>query len=73
MTTLPQIIPDVDYLPSSEAEELARYLLMVTAQHGRARAIVIKDNTLLPGEWYGGQLHLAAPTDQDGLKKDIRS
>ncbi|WP_456770812.1 hypothetical protein [Bradyrhizobium sp. USDA 4448] len=22
---------------------------------------VIKDNTLLPGEWYGGQLHLAPP------------
>lgn len=30
---------------------------------------VIKDNTLLPGEWYGGQLHLAPPTDQgDGPK-----
>ncbi|MBN8991629.1 MAG: hypothetical protein J0H42_25605 [Rhizobiales bacterium] len=27
---------------------------------------VIKDNTLLPGEWYGGQLHLAPPTDQAG-------
>jgi hypothetical protein len=24
---------------------------------------VIKDNTLMPGEWYGGQLHLAPPTD----------
>ncbi|MGY4356303.1 hypothetical protein ACVWZ3_007149 [Bradyrhizobium sp. i1.3.6] len=22
---------------------------------------VIKDNTLMPGEWYGGQLHLAPP------------
>jgi hypothetical protein len=22
---------------------------------------VIKDNTLLPGEWYGGQLHLQPP------------
>lgn len=30
---------------------------------------VIKDNTLMPGEWYGGQLHLAPPTDQgNGLK-----
>jgi hypothetical protein len=30
---------------------------------------VIKDNTLMPGEWYGGQLHLAPPTDQgDGQK-----
>jgi hypothetical protein len=24
---------------------------------------VIKDNTLMPGEWYGGQLHLAPPKD----------
>jgi hypothetical protein len=30
---------------------------------------VIKDNTLMPGEWYGGQLHVAPPTDQaDGQK-----
>jgi hypothetical protein len=30
---------------------------------------VIKDNTLMPGEWYGGQLHLAPPTDQAGGQK----
>jgi hypothetical protein len=30
---------------------------------------VIKDNTLLPGEWYGGQLHIAPPTDQAGGQK----
>jgi hypothetical protein len=30
---------------------------------------VIKDNTLLPGEWYGGQLHIAPPTDQGDAKK----
>jgi hypothetical protein len=30
---------------------------------------VIKDNTLMPGEWYGGQLHLAPPTDQAGAPK----
>ncbi len=30
---------------------------------------VIKDNTLLPGEWYGGQLHLQAPSSEgDGVK-----
>jgi hypothetical protein len=28
---------------------------------------VIKDNTLMPGEWYGG--HLAPPTDQPGGQK----
>jgi hypothetical protein len=30
---------------------------------------VIKDNTLMPGEWYGGQLHLAPPSDQGGAQK----
>ena len=30
---------------------------------------VIKDNTLMPGEWYGGQLHLAPPVDQGGGQK----
>src|SRR5882762_10130792 len=30
---------------------------------------VIKDNTLMPGEWYGGQVHLAPPTDQAGAQK----
>ena len=26
---------------------------------------VIKDNTLMPGEWYGGQLHFAPPITSD--------
>ena len=30
---------------------------------------IIKDNTLMPGEWYGGQLHIAPPTDQGGAAK----
>jgi hypothetical protein len=30
---------------------------------------VIKDNTLMPGEWYGGQLHFAPPTDKGGAQK----
>jgi hypothetical protein len=30
---------------------------------------VVKDNTLMPGEWHGGQLHLAPPTDQPGGQK----
>jgi len=29
---------------------------------------VIKDNTLLPGEWYGGQLHIAPLVSKDGPK-----
>lgn len=30
---------------------------------------IIKDNTLLPGEWYDGQLHLQAPSSDDGPMK----
>ncbi|MDF2119650.1 hypothetical protein PY365_29230 [Roseiarcaceae bacterium H3SJ34-1] len=30
---------------------------------------VIKDNTLLPGEWYGGQLHFSPPTNESGQVK----
>lgn len=30
---------------------------------------VIKYNTLMSGEWYGGQLHLAPTTDQPGGQK----
>ncbi|MDB5627284.1 MAG: hypothetical protein JWR73_3086 [Tardiphaga sp.] len=30
---------------------------------------VIKDNTLMPGEWYGGQLHLSPLPDQNGGQK----
>ena len=33
---------------------------------------VIKDNTLMPGEWYGGQLHIAPPTDQAGGQRATR-
>jgi len=29
---------------------------------------IIKDNTLMPGEWYGGQLHIAPLASQDGPK-----
>jgi len=30
---------------------------------------VIKDNTLMPGEWYGGKLYLAPPAQQEGGQK----
>jgi hypothetical protein len=32
---------------------------------------VIKDNNLMPGEWYGSQLHPAPPTDQAGAQKSF--
>ena len=31
--------------------------------------LVIKDNTLMPGEWYGGQLHLTPLNDKAGPQK----
>ena len=39
-------------------------------QHNLAmlEGTVIKDNTLFPGEWYGGQLHLQPPASNDGGK-----
>lgn len=31
---------------------------------------VIKDNTLFPGEWYGGQLHISPPASESGGPKN---
>jgi hypothetical protein len=43
-------------------------MISATIEQGQANMAaleqtVIKDNTLLPGEWYGGQLFLSPPTD----------
>ncbi len=42
-------------------------MISATIEQGQANLAqleraVIKDNTLMPGEWYGGQLHLSPPT-----------
>jgi hypothetical protein len=46
-------------------------LISATIERGQANMAtleraVIKDNTLMPGEWYGGQLHIAPLASQDG-------
>lgn len=46
-------------------------MISATIEQGQANLAnleqgVIKDNTLMPGEWYGGQLHLAPPVDGAG-------
>lgn len=46
-------------------------MISATIERGQANMAmleqsVIKDNTLMPGEWYGGQLHLAPPADSSG-------
>jgi hypothetical protein len=43
-------------------------MISATIERGQANMAalersVIKDNTLMPGEWYGGQLHLSPPVD----------
>jgi hypothetical protein len=43
-------------------------MISATIEQGRANMAalergVIKDNTLMPGEWYGGQLHLSPPVN----------
>lgn len=43
-------------------------MISATIEQGQANMAaleqtVIKDNTLMPGEWYGGQLHLSPPTN----------
>jgi hypothetical protein len=48
-------------------------LISATIERGQANMTtleraVIKDNTLMPGEWYGGQLHIAPLVSQDGSK-----
>jgi hypothetical protein len=48
-------------------------LISATIERGQANMAtleraVIKDNTLMPGEWYGGQLHIAPLASQDGPK-----
>ncbi len=51
---------------------------MISAMSKRARRnmatleqSVVKDNTLMPVEWYGGQLHLAPSADQAGGQKSL--
>jgi hypothetical protein len=50
-------------------------MISATIEQGQANLAnleqgVIKDNTLMPGEWYGGQLHLAPPADSPNGAKN---
>jgi hypothetical protein len=39
---------------------------MATLQHA-----VLKDNTIMPGEWVGGQVHITSPSGSAGQPKTI--
>jgi hypothetical protein len=48
-------------------------MISSTIEQGRQNLAMLergiaKDNTLMPGEWYGGQIHLAPLIGQDGAK-----
>jgi hypothetical protein len=48
-------------------------MISATIERGQANmatleATVIKDNTLFPGEWYGGRLYIQPPVSSDGAK-----
>jgi hypothetical protein len=66
--------PTAAAIAQSNANAQNAELIGATIERGQANMAVlersvIKDNTLLPGEWYGGQLHLQPPNSDDGPVK----
>lgn len=65
--------PTAAAIAQSNANAQNAELVSATIERGQANMAmleraVIKDNTLMPGEWYGGQLHIAPLVSQDGAK-----
>ncbi len=65
--------PTAAAIAQSNANAQSAELVSATIERGQANMAmleraVIKDNTLMPGEWYGGQLHIAPLVSQDGPK-----
>ena len=65
--------PTAAAIAQSNATAQNAELVSATIERGQANMAmleraVIKDNTLLPGEWYGGQLHITPLVSQDGPK-----
>lgn len=66
--------PTAAAIARSNADAQNAELLNATIERGRANLSmleqsVIKDNTLLPGEWYGGQLHIQPLLSEGGRQK----
>jgi hypothetical protein len=66
--------PNANVIAQNNAAAQNEAMFAATVERGQQNMAqleqaVIKDNTLMPGEWYGGQLHLAPPTDQSGAQK----
>lgn len=63
--------PTAAAIASNRAAAQNEAMISATIEQGQANMAnleqsVIKDNTLMPGEWYGGQLHIAPPVDGAG-------
>lgn len=66
--------PTAAAIAQSNANAQNSELIGATIERGQANMAmlergVIKDNTLMPGEWYGGQLHLQPLVSDDGPTK----
>jgi len=60
--------PTAAVIAQSNAAAQNDAMISATIERGQANMAaleqsVIKDNTLMPGEWYGGQLHLSPPVN----------
>jgi hypothetical protein len=65
--------PAAAAIAQSNANAQNAEMISATVERGQANMAtlertVLKDNTLMPGEWYGGQLHIAPLVSQDGPK-----
>lgn len=66
--------PTANAIAQSNASAQNAEMIGATIERGQANMAnlergVIKDNTLMPGEWYGGQLHIAPLVSDDGPAK----
>jgi hypothetical protein len=70
-TTGTYFSPTANAIAQNRAAAQNEAMISATIEQGQANLAtleqsVVKDNTLMPGEWYGGQLHLAPPVDGAG-------
>jgi hypothetical protein len=65
--------PTANAIAQSNAAAQNEAMISATIERGQANLAelekaILKDNTLFPGEWYGGQLHIQPPERTDGTK-----
>jgi hypothetical protein len=66
--------PTAAAIAQSNANAQNAEMISATIERGQANLAmlergIIKDNTLMPGEWYGGQLHIQPLVSDDGSMK----